>query len=100
MTNAQSRHKRLDRILMRMPLMLTCQEAEAFIHDYLEGNLARRQRAIFVLHLRMCRECRDYLAAYRKSIELGQAVFSDPDAQVPDDMPEDLIAAILDAREK
>lgn len=84
---------------MRMPLMLTCREAEDFIHEFVDGNLSRRQRAIFGMHLRMCPECRAYLAAYRRSIELGQAVFSDPDSQVPEEMPETLITAILEARD-
>jgi len=79
--------------------MLTCREAEDFIYDFVEGNLTRRQRAVFGMHLRMCPECRAYLAAYRKSVELGQAAFNDPDAQVPESMPETLVAAILEARD-
>ena len=100
MTERKSNHGRLDRLLMKMPLMLTCAEAEAFIHDYFDDALPRRQRAIFELHLRMCRECRDYLKAYRRTVELGRAVFDDPQAEVPETMPDDLVDAILAARKE
>ena len=78
--------------------MITCAEFEAFVLDYLEDDLPPAKRRIFELHLKMCRECRDYLEAYRRSIAMGRAVFHDPDATAPEDVPEDLIKAILDAR--
>ncbi|NNG04962.1 MAG: zf-HC2 domain-containing protein [Inquilinus sp.] len=86
-------------ILKRMPLMVTCEEFESFILAYLEDELPRRQRVVFEFHLKICRECRDYLAAYRRTVELGRAAFADPSAAVPDTVPEDLIAAVLDARD-
>ena len=86
-------------MLKHMPLMVTCEEFESFILAYLEGELSPRQRMAFEFHLKICRECRDYLAAYRRTVELGQAVFSDPSAEVPDTVPEDLIKAVLDARD-
>ena len=86
-------------MLRRMPLMLTCRQAEAFMGDYIDGTLPTGKRLTFEFHLRLCPECRDYLAAYRHAMALGKAVFDDPNAPVPDDMPEDLIAAILDARD-
>ena len=86
------------RAMMNMPLMLTCRQAEAFIGDYIDGTLPTGKRLTFEFHLRMCPECRDYLAACRQAMALGKAVFDDANAPVPDDMPEDLVAAIIDAR--
>ena len=80
------------------PLMITCRELEEFIADYLDGALPWRQRLVFRLHLLYCRECRDYLASYRRSIALGKAVFQYPDEPVPEEIPEDLVRAILAAR--
>ncbi|MDJ0949691.1 MAG: zf-HC2 domain-containing protein [Alphaproteobacteria bacterium] len=99
-TSSRSSKGRLARLMMKMPLMLTCREVEAFLIDYLEGTLPRAQRAVFDLHLRMCRECRDYLAAYRKSVELGRAAFARPEDPVGPEVPEDLVKAILDARSR
>jgi hypothetical protein len=48
--------------------------------------------------MKLCRECRDYLEAYRRTMEIGQAVFSEPDESVPGAVPEDLVNAILAAR--
>ena len=86
-------------MLRRMPLMLTCMEFESFILAYIEDDLPSRQRRVFEFHMKICRECRDYLAAYRQTIALGKAVLTDePAAPVPDAVPEDLIKAVLDAR--
>jgi anti-sigma factor RsiW len=88
-------------ILMKhMHNMISCKEFEEFILDYMEDALAQAKKKTFELHLRMCPECREYLAAYKRSIELNQAVFNKPSDPLPDDVPEDLIKAILDARHK
>ena len=78
--------------------MITCNEFEEFVLSYLDGELPVKQRSMFEWHIRICRECREYLAAYQRSIELGQAVLHDPDQSLPADVPEDLIKAILKAR--
>ena len=82
-----------------MPLMITCQQFEDFIVAYLEEELPKGQVFVFELHLKVCRECRDYLAAYKRTIEISKRVFQDPDQPVPADVPEDLVKAILAARE-
>jgi anti-sigma factor RsiW len=82
----------------RMPLMLTCRELEAFIVDYLDGNLPVRQRFVFRLHLILCRECRSYLASYERAIAISKAVCQDATRSIPEDIPEDLVRAIVAAR--
>ena len=85
-------------MLRHMPMMITCREFEDFILAYLDGELPLRQRRIFEFHIRVCRECRDYLTAYRLSTELAKRAFGDPDQPLPDDVPEDLVKAILAAK--
>ena len=85
-------------MLRKLPLMIDCAQFENFLIDYLEGDLTDRQRAVFEFHLKICRECRDYLAAYGRTIEVGKAAFADPSADLPDDVPEDLVKAVLEAR--
>ena len=86
-------------MLRHMPMMITCREFEDFILAYLEGELPERQRRQFDLHIRLCRECRDYLAAYRLSTELAKRAFKDPDEPLPKDVPDDLVKAILAAKD-
>ena len=81
-----------------MHQMITCKEFEDFVLSYMDGELPAKQRSMFEWHIRLCRECRDYLAAYQRSINLGQAVLHAPDQSLPGDVPEDLIKAILMAR--
>ncbi len=42
------------------------------------------------------RVCREYLAAYQRTMEVCRAVFHSSNEPSPDDVPEDLIKAILD----
>ena len=93
--------KKLSALAMRtMPLMVTCQQLEGFMVDYLDGTLPRAQRRKFDLHLRLCPDCGRYLEAYKRTISLSQTACRDPDAPVPADVPEELVKAILAAREK
>jgi anti-sigma factor RsiW len=87
-------------MIKHMHNMISCREFEAFILDYLESQLSTAQKLTFEKHMRICSECREYLAAYKRSIELGQAVFSDLNAAVPDDVPEDLVKAILESQKQ
>ncbi len=86
-------------MLRRMHGMITCREFEDFILRYLDGELEPRQRKLFERHLWLCRECREYLAAYRRTIEIGKTVLGPPNDPVPEDVPEDLVTAVLDSRD-
>jgi predicted anti-sigma-YlaC factor YlaD len=86
-------------MLKHMHRMITCKEFEDFVLNYLEDDLSSAQRSVFELHMRLCRECRDYLAAYQRAQELGLATLGPDEEAVPDDVPEDLVKAILDARD-
>ena len=87
-------------MLKRMHRMITCKEFEDFILDFLDGNLTARQQTVFEWHMRICSECREYLAAYQRAMELGRAVLPSSDNPIPNDVPEDLIKAILEARNR
>ncbi len=101
MTAGKTVVKKLSALAMRtLPLMLTCQALEGFIVDYLDGTLPRAQRRKFDLHLRLCPDCGRYLEAYKRTISLSQAACRDPDAPVPADVPEELVKAILAARDE
>jgi anti-sigma factor RsiW len=77
---------------------MTCREFADFIGDYESGALPEPARASFERHLTRCLNCQRYLTHYREAVALGRAAFEDEDAAVPGNVPEDLIAAILAAR--
>lgn len=85
--------------LKRVHNMITCKEFEEFVLRYLDGELSNKQQSIFEWHLRLCRECREYLAAYQRTLDIAGAISTPLQTSVPDDVPEDLVKAILDARE-
>jgi len=87
-------------MLRNMPNMITCKEFDGFMVDYLDNELSDKQRSKFELHIRMCRECRQYLDAYQRTIEVSQAACSSADDAVPNDVPDDLVKAILKARKR
>lgn len=86
-------------MMKRIHGMITCVEFEAFISAYIDGELSQRQLSTFNLHLKMCRECREYLAAYQRTLEITHATVSYREALDPGDVPEDLVKAILAAKD-
>lgn len=95
MTNTRSVKSRLQGIMFKLPFMITCREFEDFIHDYLEGELAPRQKSIFEMHMALCAECREYLRKYKESQALTKRTL---EQAVTADVPDDLIRAILAAK--
>ncbi len=98
MTDARPRPmRRLHAMMFRLPLMITCEAFEDFILAYLEGDLTTRQKFMFEMHLKLCRECRDYLKAYKAALDLAKASGAEENA-LPEEVPEDLVAAVMAAR--
>lgn len=85
-------------MMSHVPGMITCAEFEEFIADYLENRLTPSEKRVFEWHLRMCRDCRSYLAAFRLATDMGRQVLASASEPVPDEVPEDLVSAILAAR--
>jgi anti-sigma factor RsiW len=77
---------------------MTCREFADFIGDYLSGELPTESRSAFEHHLRLCANCQKYLAGYEETVKLGKRAFSDDDANLPAEVPEELVRAILAAR--
>lgn len=78
--------------------MLTCKEFDAFMLDYLGGDLPGWQKFQCWLHIKMCRECAYFVRQYSRITSLGQKAFESPDDPVPDAVPEELIKAALSHR--
>ena len=74
---------------------MTCREFADFLDGYLSGELPPKVLAAFEHHLVLCVNCVRYLEQYRQSIELGRRAFDRSSAEVPADVPEDLIRAML-----
>ncbi|NOZ65053.1 MAG: hypothetical protein GXP00_00890 [Alphaproteobacteria bacterium] len=77
-----------------MPLMISCRDFENFIIQYLEDELPWNKRFIINTHLKVCKECRDYLDAYRLSMAATKGALAQE--ELPE-VPEDLVKAILAA---
>jgi anti-sigma factor RsiW len=74
---------------------VSCREFADFVTDYFEGQLAGATRARFDEHLTLCPHCVQYLRQYRDTVHAGQTAFDD---ELPALIPEDLVQAILHAR--
>jgi anti-sigma factor RsiW len=77
---------------------VTCREFADFIMDYLSNEMPADVAASFDRHLSRCPNCHTYLAQYQATVAAGKEAFADGDASIPDDVPEDLIQAILATR--
>jgi anti-sigma factor RsiW len=74
-----------------------CREFVEFLMEYLDGALVEGERHVFEQHIEDCPACVNYLDTYRETVRLGNSLCS-PDAEVPADVPEELVQAILSAR--
>ena len=77
---------------------MNCREFVAFLMAYLEDELPSAEREAFRGHMTDCPGCVTYLDTYRETVRLGQEICADPEGPVPEDVPETLVAAILEAR--
>ncbi|MFN0134560.1 MAG: anti-sigma factor family protein [Phycisphaerae bacterium] len=77
---------------------MTCREVAQFLMDYLDGELPGDSVAVFERHLTACRECRDYLDSYQRTIGASRAVFAESEAPCEEPLPADLVKAILASR--
>ena len=65
--------------------MLTCEQVNDFIMDYLEGRLPADIKSKFETHLQMCASCTPYLDQYQKTVEM---VSQDGQIEIPSDLAE------------
>jgi anti-sigma factor RsiW len=79
---------------------MNCREFTDFLMDYMEGELPDEEREVFESHLRCCPACVAYLESYRQTVAVGKLVCEDPCAEIPDEVPRQLIEAILAARSR
>jgi anti-sigma factor RsiW len=77
--------------------ILTCRDLTGFLDDYVAGVLSPRMRGEADRHLALCPRCVDYLVSYRETIRLGRSAFDCPDAALRDDIPKELVSAVLAA---
>jgi anti-sigma factor RsiW len=77
---------------------VTCRDFADFLSEYVAGELGVAERAEFEAHLAECPACVAYLDSYQKTIQLGKTAYDHPEDQVPDEVPEQLVRAILAAR--
>jgi anti-sigma factor RsiW len=77
---------------------VTCREFADFMMDYMSGELPAAARIEFDRHLELCSNCRKYLTSYEETVKLGKGAFDDEAADLPADVPDALVKAILAAR--
>lgn len=83
-----------------MTRWVTCREFVEFLDDYLAGRLSAVQVDEFNHHLSACPPCVIYMRTYRDSSALVKAALGRAGDDVLDSVPEELVAAILAARQK
>ena len=79
---------------------MTCRDFIEFLMEYLSDALTAEERAIFDAHLSECPWCVAYLKTYRETVALGKAALAEREKDIPEDVPEDLVQAVLAARRK
>jgi anti-sigma factor (TIGR02949 family) len=78
---------------------ISCREVVDFLDRYLTGELDPDEVARFERHLSECPPCVAYMHTYQSARAVSRAVLKEA-RDLPDDVPEDLVQAILRAREE
>lgn len=79
---------------------LSCREFMDVLLAYLDDELGARERRLFEEHIDACPPCLDYLDSYRRTVALSGEAWTgcDADEGVPEEVPEELVRAVLAAR--
>lgn len=77
------------------PLEITCREVNDLIYDHVEGTLPEKQTVLLKRHTRTCPICRNFLKTYIATYKAESHVIPYEHIDTPNEMPQDLINAIL-----
>jgi anti-sigma factor RsiW len=79
------------------PAAATCAALIEFLLDYLTGGLPPERARAFEEHLAECPSCVAYIETYRATVRLARESMVPPTTP-PDELPRELVEAILAAR--
>jgi anti-sigma factor RsiW len=74
---------------------VTCRDFADFLLDYVEGELPADTRRRFDEHVAVCADCVQYLQHYTATVKASRLAMAD---DLPTDVPDALVAAILKAQ--
>ena len=77
---------------------MKCRELAEFLMDYVSGELPQESRTHFEFHLSKCKNCHEYLVQYEVTIKAGKIACGEMSDELPRDIPEELVKAVLAAR--
>lgn len=81
---------------------MKCRDFTQFIVEYQAGELTAETRLAFEAHLKKCGNCVHYLHGYELTVLLEKAAYGciGSSDDVPSEVPEELVQAILSARRR
>jgi len=86
------------RLHLRLTRDYPCAQLVEAATEYLEGTMGPRERSRFDRHLSICPTCVDYMAQFRRTIDLcGRLTIGDVEA-LPRPVREELLRAVRDLR--
>lgn len=77
---------------------MKCRELADFLMDYVSGDLPQESRVHFEFHLSKCKNCHEYLVQYEITIKAGRIACDELSDELPQNIPDDLVKAVLAAR--
>ena len=79
----------IEKLLMMVGVGYSCEDANAFIADYIDGALEPDVERRFDTHIRNCANCGPFLDEYRDTVRITKAEGS---VDVPEELIEHTIA--------
>lgn len=78
---------------------MNCREFVEFLMSYIDDDLDEDPRRVFEEHMHMCPPCVEFLDSYRDTIRLGKFACRE-EGSIPEEAPDELVSAILAARQR
>ena len=79
---------------------MTCREFTEFLDRFLADELSSAERTQFERHLSVCKDCTNYLDTYKQTLEVTDEALAASDGEVPADVPDALVDAVMAAIDK
>jgi anti-sigma factor RsiW len=76
---------------------VTCKDVADFLDAYLVGELPALRKLIFDAHIALCKDCRNYIAGYKKAGDLARQTLRNSTDEPP--LPQELVQAIMRAKD-
>ena len=74
--------------------MTTCADLEEFVANYVDGSLPTPERRGLERHLDECNTCREFLAAYQRTVWVAKMALKNSSNHTPEELVQSILGSL------